>query len=105
MSDNHYAIDSLLPAEMATRAEHIGVEKTRLDPASLMGLAVLAGALIGFGSMLPIVVAPGSFPNLDLLLASNNLVWVTVGNMIGGMAVGLTYWFIYLRSSITGSKP
>jgi formate/nitrite transporter FocA (FNT family) len=44
-------------------------------------------------------LSPGSFPNLDLLHASNNLLWVTVGNMIGGMSVGVTYWFIYLRPS------
>jgi formate/nitrite transporter FocA (FNT family) len=29
--------------------------------------------------------------------ASNNLFWVTLGNMTGGMMVGVTYWFIYLR--------
>lgn len=287
VSDNHNSIDSLLPVEMAARAEHIGVEKTRRDPASLMALAVLAGAFIGFGSMFSIVVAagaegvvpygltrlaggivfslglilvivggaelftgnnlmvmacasgkvtvrevlrawglvyvgnligavglalliflaagyshgggavgavalasaeskvslselqalihgilanilvclatwlcygarsttdkilaiifpiaafvaagfehsianmfllafalmtkfaaagnfwnqvglaPGSFPNLDLLHASNNLLWVTVGNMIGGMAVGVTYWFIYLRPSEKGAQ-
>jgi formate/nitrite transporter len=44
-------------------------------------------------------LAPSSFPNLDLFHALNNLLWVTVGNMIGGMSVGVTYWFIYLRPS------
>jgi formate/nitrite transporter len=38
-----------------------------------------------------------SFPNLTPLSAFNNLFWVTIGNMIGGIIVGLTYWFIYLR--------
>lgn len=60
MSDNHTSIDSLLPVEMAARAEHIGVEKTQRDPASLMALAVLAGAFIGFGSMFSIVVSAGA---------------------------------------------
>ena len=288
MLENHNSIDALLPAEMAARAEHIGVEKTRLDAASLIALAVLAGAFIGFGSMFSIVVtagadgvvpygiarllggvvfslglilvivggaelftgnnlmvmacasgkvavrevlrawtivyvgnligavglallvflaagyshgkgavgaaalasaegkaslselqalihgilanvlvclatwlcygarsttdkimaivfpiaaftaagfehsianmfllsfalltkfaapgefwnqlglAPSSFPNLDLLHASNNLLWVTVGNMIGGMSVGVTYWFIYLRPAKSRSQP
>lgn len=50
-------------------------------------------------------LAPSSFPNLDLLHASNNLLWVTVGNMIGGMSVGVTYWFIYLRPSKSRSQP
>ena len=26
--------------------------------------------------------------------------WVTLGNMIGGMLVGITYWFIYLRDPL-----
>ncbi|MCI8418618.1 MAG: formate/nitrite transporter family protein [Lachnospiraceae bacterium] len=29
----------------------------------------------------------------------NNLLPVTIGNMIGGMAVGLSYWFIYLKGN------
>ena len=45
---------------MAVRAEHIGVEKTRLDTASLISLAVLAGAFIAFGSMFSIVVTAGA---------------------------------------------
>jgi len=60
VSDFNNSIDSLLPAEMAARAEHIGVEKTRLDPASLMALPMLAGAFIAFGSMFSIVVTAGA---------------------------------------------
>ncbi len=37
------------------------------------------------------------YPHLTLLATVTNLVWVTIGNMIGGVAVGVTYWFIYLR--------
>jgi formate transporter len=40
---------------------------------------------------------PSAFPNLSVLSSLNNLVWVTLGNMIGGAMVGVTYWFIYLR--------
>lgn len=29
----------------------------------------------------------------------NNLLPVTLGNMVGGMAIGLAYWFIYLKGS------
>ena len=47
-----YSIDALLPAEMAEKAEHVGVDKTRLDTMSLLALAVLAGAFVAFGSML-----------------------------------------------------
>ncbi len=36
------------------------MEKTRLDAASLIALAVLAGAFIGFGSMFSIIVTAGA---------------------------------------------
>lgn len=42
---------------------------------------------------------PAAFPNLTMAGAVANLVWVTLGNMVGGMLVGITYWFIYLRGS------
>jgi formate/nitrite transporter len=54
------SIDALLPAEMAERAEHVGVEKTRLDATSLMALAVLAGAFVAFGSMFSVIVSAGA---------------------------------------------
>jgi formate transporter len=38
-----------------------------------------------------------AFPHLSLLPAITNLFWVTIGNMVGGVFVGTTYWFIYLR--------
>lgn len=60
MSDAPNSIDSLLPAQMAAKAEHIGVEKTRLDATSLIALAVLAGTFIGFGSLFSIVVTSGA---------------------------------------------
>jgi formate transporter len=53
-------IDALLPAEMAEKAEHVGVDKTRLDTMSLLALAVLAGAFVAFGSMFSIVVSAGA---------------------------------------------
>lgn len=42
---------------------------------------------------------PSAFPHLNLQAALTNLLWVTLGNMIGGMIVGITYWFIYLRKA------
>jgi formate transporter len=38
-----------------------------------------------------------AYPHLTLASAVANLVWVTIGNVLGGMLVGLTYWFVYLR--------
>jgi formate/nitrite transporter len=38
-----------------------------------------------------------AYPNLTPLDALINLMMVTIGNMLGGVLVGVTYWFIYLR--------
>lgn len=40
---------------------------------------------------------PAAFPNLTMAGAVANLIWVTLGNMVGGVLVGMIYWFIYLR--------
>jgi formate transporter len=53
-------LDALLPREMAEKAEQIGADKTRLDTASLLTLAVLAGAFIGFGGMFATIAAAGA---------------------------------------------
>lgn len=61
MSELHaHSIDALLPAEMAEKAEYIGVEKTRLEVSRLLALAVLAGAFVGFGSLFSLVVTAGA---------------------------------------------
>jgi formate transporter len=46
---------------------------------------------------------PSAFSHLTVFGALMNLVWVTIGNMIGGVVVGITYWFIYLRKPESGS--
>lgn len=53
-------VDSLLPAEMARRAEDIGVAKSSMEFGRLFVLAVLAGAFIGFGAVLATTAAAGS---------------------------------------------
>jgi formate transporter len=40
---------------------------------------------------------PSAFPHLTVVAALANLLWVTMGNMAGGILVGVTYWFVYLR--------
>jgi formate transporter len=44
--------DELLPAEMAGKAQEIGIKKAHLDFLSTFALAVLAGAFIALGSLL-----------------------------------------------------
>ncbi len=49
-------LDALLPADIARKAEEVGVAKANMDALSLLVLAVLAGAFIGLGSMAATIV-------------------------------------------------
>lgn len=62
--------DALLPADMATRAEAVGVTKAALPMRRLVPLGVLAGAFIGLGANFATVVTAGSglAPGLGRLL-------------------------------------
>ena len=53
-------IDALLPAEIARKAETVGVQKTRRDILSLLALAVLAKAFIALGAMFATTVLAGA---------------------------------------------
>ena len=53
-------LDSLLPPEMAHKAEAIGVKKAALDAPSMFMLAVLAGAFIAMGAVFATTVWAGS---------------------------------------------
>jgi formate transporter len=53
-------IDALLPAEMAERAEQVGVKKAGLDATGTFVLGVLAGAFIAFGALFSTTVAAGA---------------------------------------------
>jgi len=54
------SFDALMPAEMAVKAENIGVRKAELPFDKLFLLAVLAGAFIGLGAEYATVVFTGS---------------------------------------------
>lgn len=53
-------IDALLPAEMAQRAELLGVRKAEMPALTMFALAVLAGAFIALGAIFATTVAAGS---------------------------------------------
>jgi len=53
-------IDSLLPAEMATRAEYLGVRKAEMPVFTMLILAILAGAFISLGAIFATTVSAGS---------------------------------------------
>ncbi len=53
-------IDALLPADMAAKAEQVGVRKANLKWAPMFALAVLAGAFIALGAIFATTVSAGS---------------------------------------------
>ena len=53
-------IDSLLPAEMATRAEYLGVKKAEMPAFTMLMLSILAGAFISLGAIFSTTVAAGA---------------------------------------------
>src|SRR5574340_711877 len=58
-------IDALLPAEMATRAEYLGVRKAEMPALRMFMLAGLAGAFIALGAVFATIVTAGSMPVVD----------------------------------------
>ncbi len=53
-------VDALLPAEMAARAEDIGVRKAQMAAPDMFALAVLAGAFIAMGAVFATTVTSGT---------------------------------------------
>jgi len=54
------SFDALLPAQMAAKAEGVGVTKAHLDAVSLFVLAILAGAFISLGAIFATTVSAGT---------------------------------------------
>src|SRR5512142_277481 len=57
-----FRIDSLLPQEMASRAEHLGVRKAEMPALRMFMLAVLAGAFIALGALFATTASAGGIP-------------------------------------------
>jgi formate transporter len=53
-------LDALLPAEMAAKAEQVGMKKAHLPALSMFVLAVLAGAFIALGAIFATTVTAGA---------------------------------------------
>jgi formate/nitrite transporter len=93
--------DPYAPAEMAGRAQGVGVAKARLDLLSLFTLAMLAGAFIALGAQLATVVgvAPGAgFGPLRLLVGvafSVGLILVVIAGaeLFTGNTLIVMAWF------------
>jgi formate/nitrite transporter len=72
-------MDALLPAEIARRAEEIGVTKARLDASRLVVLGVLAGAFIALGA---------TFATVAVTDPAGHLPW-GAGRVLGGVVFSL----------------
>jgi len=59
-------IDALLPAEMAKRAEYVGVRKAETPALTLFALAILAGAFIALAAIFFTTVVSGSVAVKDV---------------------------------------
>lgn len=70
------SLDSLMPAEMARKAENIGVTKANLGPFRMFALAVLAGAFIAMGAVFMTIVTAGA----------SGILSYGVTRVIGGLA-------------------
>jgi formate transporter FocA len=57
---NGISLDALIPAEMASKAEQIGVKKAHMNALSMFVLAVLAGAFIALGAVFSNTIVAGS---------------------------------------------
>lgn len=64
-----HTLDALIPAEMAAKAEQVGVAKAHLPLRRLVPLGVLAGAFIGLGANFSTVVTSGALdPGISKLV-------------------------------------
>jgi formate/nitrite transporter len=71
---NEIQIDSLLPAEMAEKAESIGVRKANMQFFTMLMLSILAGAFIALGSIFATTIAAGG---ISVSAAEGALVYLT----------------------------
>jgi formate transporter len=60
MADSEVSFDALLPPQMASRAEAIGIRKAQTDFWTMLALAVLAGAFIAAGAVYSTTVLAGA---------------------------------------------
>lgn len=60
MANSDYSLDALIPAEMAVKAEEIGVKKANMAFMTTFVLAILAGAFVAVGAIFMTTVTTGS---------------------------------------------
>ena len=84
------ALDPILPAAMAARAEEAGVKRAAIDPLTLLVLSVLAGAFISFGAVFATTVSAGSIA-------------ITASDGAAAYSAGLPYGVVRLLTGLVFS--
>jgi formate transporter FocA len=103
-----FNIDALIPAEMAKRAEYIGVRKAETPFLKMFFLSLLAGAFIAMGAIFSTTVLTGNMPIRD---AAGELVLTTslpfgVNRLLAGLvfSVGLILVVVGGAELFTGNN-
>lgn len=55
-----FSVDALVPADMARKAEQVGLAKVGLGPYRMFALAILAGAFIALGAIFATTATTGA---------------------------------------------
>lgn len=63
--NGEFSIDAILPADMATKAEAVGIKKATMPFWNSFVLSILAGAFIALGAIFATTVSAGSMPIKD----------------------------------------
>ena len=93
MADSEISFDALLPPQMASRAEAIGIRKAQTDFWTMLALAVLAGAFIAAGAVYSTTV-----------LAGAAALPYGVGRLLAGIVfcLGLNFKEFFLKRNVAG---
>lgn len=119
-----YVIDSLLPPEMARKAEEAGVKKANMPGLTMFVLAVLAGSFIALGAVFCTVTVTGDMPfgikkllggivfclglilvvvgGAELFTGNNLIVMAWAGNRISLYQI-LRNWVIVYAGNLAGA--
>ncbi len=98
---NEIRIDALLPAEMAERAEYIGVRKAEMPLFKMFVLAVLAGAFIALGAIFATLVGSGTF---TMRSAEGQIVSIALPYGLQRLLMGLVFTLGLILVVIGGAE-
>jgi formate transporter len=95
------SLDTILPADMAARAENTGVLRAAMDTPSILVLSVLAGAFISFGAIFATTVGAGA---INISQAGGAAGQATLPYGLVRLLMGLTFSLGLLMVVIAGAE-